>query len=130
MAVEGEITVRVLIADSEWTFRRFLTDMLGKQKDLRVVGEAVDKDEALRLADQLRPDVVLMDMNLQGGSLAATRQIKSRFAKTRVIMLSLLRGESFEKIAVNNGADALIPKDDPISKILAAVRQEHASDAA
>ena len=70
--------VRVLIADSEQGFRRFIRRILERQPDLNVAGQASDAEEVVQLAQQLKPDVVLMDIDLPGqDGLEATRRIKA-----------------------------------------------------
>lgn len=120
----NELSVRVLIANSEWIFRKFMRSVLQSQEDLTVIGEAADGEEALLLAQQLRPDLVLTDMDLiVGNGLNATRQIKARLPGTRIIMFSSLHGETYRQAAKSCGADAFVCKDAPISGILGVIRQ-------
>src|SRR5438128_11536035 len=74
--------VRVLIADSEQGFRRYIRRILERQPDLKVVGEAADGEEVVRVAHQLEPDVVLMDIDLHGTD--ATLHIKAQDRKSVV----------------------------------------------
>lgn len=124
-----ESSIRVLIVNSEWIFRKFIRSALETQGDLTVIGEAADGDEALRLSQQLRPDVILTDMDLlDGHSLDATRQIKARLPGTRVIMFSALDGEAYHHAAKRCGADAFVPKGAPIAGILGLIRHGKLAD--
>src|SRR3989454_9761058 len=98
--------VRVLIADSEQGFRRFIRRILERQPDLNVAGQASDAEEVVQLAQQLKPDVVLMDIDLPGlDGLEATRRIKASLPGTKVIMLSAVDGETYRNTAAKHGAD-------------------------
>ena len=100
--------MRVLIADSEQGFRRFIRRILERQPDLNVAGQASDAEEVVQLAQQLKPDVVLMDIDLPGlDGLEATRRIKASLPGTKVIMLSAVDGETYRNTAAKHGAPRL-----------------------
>jgi len=83
-------TIRILIADDHALFREGLRRILELEEDMEIVGEANDGAEALRLADKVKPDVVLMDISFRGpNGVRITRQIKRRHRKVHVIMLSM-----------------------------------------
>lgn len=114
--------MKILLADDE-RFRRFVRPILEREKDLKVVGVAVDAEEVARLTRQLKPDVVLMDIDLPGvDGLTAVRHIKASLPATKIIMLSAVDGEAYRKAAANSGADAFLPKSAPISEILSVIR--------
>ena len=83
-------TIRILIVDDEALFRELLCRTLSSEAGLEVVGEAEDADTALRLADDLRPDVVLMDIELPGGmdGMEAAIHIKKASPTTGIVILS------------------------------------------
>src|SRR5437870_9043422 len=96
-------SVRLLIADAMHSYRRFIKQVLESTGDLKVVGEAADGEEVVRLAQQLKPDVVLMDIDLPDlDGLEAIRRIKAAQPGTKVIMLSLLDGETYRKAAARH----------------------------
>ena len=68
-----------------------------------MAGEAADAEEVVRLARQLKPDVVLMDIDLHGTD--ATSHIKAHVPETKVIMVSVINGETYRKAAAKCGAD-------------------------
>jgi len=114
--------VKVLIADAKHQYRRFIKQVLERRGDLKVVGEAADGEEVIRLAHRLKPDVVLMDIDLQGiDAFDATQYIKTRLPATKVIMLSVLEGETYRKAAAKYGADAFLPKGAEISELLSVI---------
>src|SRR2546426_3181287 len=77
--------LKVLIADDSPAFRAFLRHILEMERDLRVVGEAADGEEAVQHARELKPDVVLLDIDLPGpDGLQAARRIKASLPATRV----------------------------------------------
>ena len=89
-----------------------------------MVGEAADGEEVVRLAQQLKPEVVLMDIDLQGtDAFEATRRIKTSLPARKVIMLSVLEGEAYRKAAAKYGADVFLLKTAEISEISSAVRR-------
>jgi len=120
--------VRVLLADSEQGFRRYLRRILERQPDLNVVGEAADGEEVGRLAQQLKPEVVLIDIDLSD-AFEAARRIKTSLPATKVIMLSVLEGEAYRKAAAKYGADVFLLKTAEISEIFSAVRRGRAAKA-
>ena len=82
--------IKVLVADDHPVVRKGLQTCLAKQKNLRVVGEAVDGDEALRKARELSPDVVLMDISMPGmNGLAVTEVLRKEAPDMKVLILSV-----------------------------------------
>jgi len=117
-------SVRLLIADAIHSYRRFVKQVLESTGDLKVVGEAADGEEVVRVAHQLQPDVVLVDIDLRGtDAFDATQRIKARLPGTKVIMLSVHEGEAYRKAAAKHGADAFLLKTAEISQFLPAIRR-------
>jgi DNA-binding NarL/FixJ family response regulator len=125
--------MRVLIVDDDFGYRRLLRRVLEAQRDVALVFEAPDGEEALRLAQQFKPDVVLMDVDLPGSGtdgLEATRRIKESAAGAAVIILSALDDDAFRERAVECGADVFLPKSSSIFEILSAIRNLRPTKAA
>ncbi len=109
-------TIRVMLADDHQLMRTGIRAVLQAMPEVEIVGEASSGPEAVRMARQLRPDLVLMDIRLpELDGFAATRQIKSDSAETRVIMLSSYSHEEYVLQAVGPegvGADGYVRKED------------------
>ncbi len=104
--------MRVLLADDHLLFRKGLARLLDAQPDFEVVGEATDGWEAVRQAETLHPDLVLMDIRMPNcDGLEATRRIKAKMPEVRVVMLTVSDDEQDLVAAVRYGADGYLLKD-------------------
>jgi DNA-binding NarL/FixJ family response regulator len=118
--------IRLLIVDDQALVRRGLALMLSMEPDMEVVGEAGDGFEAIELARQRRPDVVLMDLHMpRKGGVAATREITAALPQTRVLVLTTLEAEQAVFDAVRAGAMAYLLKDATEQEVLDTVRAVH-----
>jgi DNA-binding NarL/FixJ family response regulator len=117
--------VRVLIADDQALLRGSFRVLIDSEPDLTTVAEAGSGAEAVRLARDLRPDVVLMDVRMPGmDGIEATRQIRgaAETADTRVLMLTMFDMDSYVYAALRAGAGGFLLKDTSPADLLAAVR--------
>ncbi len=104
--------LRILLVDDHLLFRKGLIRLLDVQPDFSVVGEARDGLEAIEEARRLRPDVVLMDINMPNcDGLEATRRIKAQMPEVKVVMLTVSDDEQDLVTAVKYGADGYLLKD-------------------
>jgi len=118
--------IRVLLTDDHTLFRQGIRTLLAAEPDIEVVGEAADAAQSVVLALQLRPDVVLMDIGMNGmSSFEATRQIRKERAETRVVFLSMYDDDEYLAECVEIGANGYVLKDSPADQLLAAVREVH-----
>lgn len=116
----NEANVNILIADHQQNFRGFLRRTLEKEHMFKVVAEALDADQAVLLAGEYKPELIVMDIDMpQGNSLEATRLIKIRSPHTKIILLSSLGSEAHNRAAIGSGADAFLTKHAPVSELIA-----------
>jgi DNA-binding NarL/FixJ family response regulator len=103
---------RLLIADDHALVREGMQAMLASEQNLEVVGEAENGQEALELCRELRPDLILMDVRMpELDGLAATREIKSKYPETRILILTTHESPEYLMDAVSAGADGYVLKD-------------------
>ena len=122
--------IRVLIADDQALVRGGFRLILEAQKDIEVVGEAQDGEDALAQARALRPDVVLMDIRMpKMDGLEATRRLLSDGADSRVLVLTTFDADEYVYEAMRSGASGFLLKDVRPEQLADAVRVVAAGDA-
>jgi DNA-binding NarL/FixJ family response regulator len=115
--------VRILVADDHPMFREGLRFTLGREPAFEVVAEAADGDEALRLTEELDPDVVVMDLAMPRlGGLDATRRLAEQGARARVLVLTMTEDDESVFAAVRAGAGGYLVKGADPEQVVAAVR--------
>ncbi len=121
--------IRVLIADDDKLVRRGLRLLLRRDQELQIIGEAADGQASVELAQQLNPDIVLMDLKMPRlGGMQATGQICARSEISRVIIVAMSFDERLVREAVQNGAKGYVAKCDMYSELLPAIRTVHQGD--
>ncbi|MET8769904.1 response regulator transcription factor [Streptomyces sp. NPDC004658] len=119
------MTIRVLLADDQALLRSAFRVLVDSEPDMEVVGEASDGAEAVRLAKEHGPDVVLMDIRMPGtDGLAATRQIGAdpSLARVRVVILTTFEVDDYVVRALRAGASGFLGKGSEPEELLNAIR--------
>jgi DNA-binding NarL/FixJ family response regulator len=125
------VSIRVLLADDQAMVRAGFRMILETQPDIEVVGEAANGEQAADSARRLRPDVVLMDIQMpDGDGLTATRRItEAGEPHSRVVILTTFERDEYVFEALQSGASGFLLKNAPPEELLHAVRVVAAGDA-
>ncbi len=116
-------SIRVLVADDHTVVRQGIRSLLQAEPDLRVVGEAGDGRDAVRLARELQPDVVVMDLAMPGmDGMEATRAIKQSLPQTHILALTVHESDEYFFRVLQAGASGYVLKRAAASELLSAVR--------
>jgi DNA-binding NarL/FixJ family response regulator len=117
------MATRVLLVDDHELIRNGLRRSFERQDDFEVVGEAGTVREAVHQAQELTPDVVIMDVRLPDGSgIDATRELRALFPALGIVVLTMYAGDEPLFAALEAGASAFIPKDAPANDVIDAAR--------
>lgn len=121
-------TISVIVVDDQELVRAGLRMLVGAQPDMTVVGEAADGREAIALARNAHPDVVLMDIRMPGlDGIEATRTIVSEASeRTRVVILTTFDADEYVYEALAAGASGFLLKDGPADELFRGIRAAHA----
>lgn len=115
--------IRLLLADDRPTSRRGLRAVLGARQEIEIVGEATNGQQAVRLVEELQPDVVLMDVSMPVlDGLEATRLVKSRWPDVKVVILTMYGLRRDDALAA--GASAFLVKGCPTEDIVEAISED------
>jgi two-component system response regulator DegU len=116
--------ITLLLADDHTLFRQGLRRIFELEDDIEIVGESSDGESAVQMATQLRPNVVLMDINMPRKSgVEATREIKERASEVKVLILSIHDDEAYIFETIRVGANGYLLKDVESNTLVEAVRQ-------
>jgi two-component system response regulator NreC len=121
--------IRILIADDHTVIRTGLKALLGSESDLEIVGEAADGKDAARLADELHPDVILLDISMPGeDGIKTARKLKAAHPELIVLFLTMHEDEGLLHEALRSGASGYLIKRAADPEIIAAIRAVHRGD--
>jgi len=121
--------IRIIIADDHGVIRAGLRALLNTENDMQVVAEAADGRDALRLAEQCKPDIVLMDLSMPGiGGIDATRRLKETLPAIRVFILTVHEDEGLLREAIRAGAAGYVVKRAAEAELMNAIRAVYRGD--
>ncbi|WP_079477686.1 response regulator [Halobacillus salinus] len=123
--------IRIIIVDDHAVVRSGLKMLLNAQKDMEVIGEASEGDEAYQQVEDKAPQVVLMDLSMPHGKdgLSATSEIKKHFPDTHILILTMHDDEEYLFRGIELGASGCILKNAPHEELMKAIRQVSQGDA-
>lgn len=122
-------TIRVIIAEDHAVVREGTRELLEREKDIEVVGEAADGAEAVALVDSLHPDVAIVDISMPGmGGIEATQEMKALRPSTAVLILTAYDDDQYVFALLGAGAAGYLLKDVPSAEVVRAVRAVHAGE--
>jgi len=111
--------IKILIAEDQQLVRRAFASMLSLESDMQIVAQAADGAEAIQLARQWRPDVVLMDLQMpRVGGIGAIKKILEELPKTKIVVLTTFETDELVFEAISAGAHAYLLKDSNEAEIL------------
>jgi len=118
--------IRVLLADDHPSFREGLERLLREEADVEVVGQASDGQEAVDMARNLHPDVVILDVSMPKlNGVEATKQIKEACPETSILILSAYDNNPYVLSAIEYGADGYLLKSARYQEVITAIRAVH-----
>ena len=117
-----DMTIKILIADDHEIMREGLSSLIAKQSDMEVVGQAPGGREAVKMARQLNPDVIIMDINMPGmDGIEATQSIHQHNPGAKIVILSMYSNKHFLIKGMKAGAQAYLLKEQAFQELIAAI---------
>jgi Response regulator containing a CheY-like receiver domain and an HTH DNA-binding domain len=130
MSSEADTIIKVLLVDDQTMIRQGLGYVIRLQEDMRLVGEATNGKEAISMAVQHRPDVILMDIQMpEMSGIEAAQQIMMRLPETRIVILTTFDDQDYIYEGIRAGAVGYLLKDAEMDEMLGAVRSAFRGEA-
>jgi len=116
--------IRIILADDHQVVRQGVKALIEAEGDMTIIGEVSDGTEVSDLVEQLKPDVLVLDLMMPGlNGLEVARQVNKRRPETRIVMLSMHANEAYVLQSLRHGASGYVLKDASISDLVKAVRE-------
>ncbi|MDP3879866.1 MAG: response regulator transcription factor [Dehalococcoidales bacterium] len=116
--------LNIMLADDHEMVRKGIRSLIESEPDFRVVAEAANGIETLRLAEEIRPDTLVLDLNIpEIGGLDLIQQLKSKLPSIRIVILSMYSNEVYVTEALRLGAEAYVLKEAAPAELVAAIRE-------
>ncbi|ERL56320.1 MULTISPECIES: response regulator [Psychrobacter] len=116
--------IKVLVVDDHDLVRMGISRMLSDSADIEVIGEADSGDMAIKLAKQLRPDVVLLDVNMPNiGGLEATKRLVQLDMGIKILAVSSMSAQPYPSMLIKAGVNGYITKGTPLDEMIIAVKK-------
>lgn len=116
--------IRIVLADDHAVVREGTCQLLEREPDIEVVGEASNGQEAIDLVESLKPQVVVMDVRMPGiGGVEATKQIKKRFPDVEVLVMTAYDDDEFVFASLEAGASGYLLKTAPVKELIKAIHE-------
>jgi DNA-binding NarL/FixJ family response regulator len=116
--------ITIVLADDHRVVHEGLRSLIEAEPDLTVIGEANDGLEAMRLTENLQPNVLLVDLAMPGlNGLEVTRQVRKKFPHIRIIVLSMHANEAYVVEALRSGAGGYILKESSVAEVIKGIRE-------
>jgi DNA-binding NarL/FixJ family response regulator len=118
--------IKILLVDDHSLMREGMAAMLRDVEDIEIVGSIGSGEEAVNLADQLKPNLILMDIMLRGMTgIEATRWIKERDPHVKIILISMEISKDYISAGIKSGVDGYLHKDSEKATLIEAIRSVH-----
>ncbi len=115
--------IKLMLVDDHAVLRDGLRNILELEDDIRVVGEAVSGDDALKNVPMCEPDVILMDINMpEKNGVEVTGILKKKYPSIKVLVLTMHKHDEYFMAAIREGADGYLLKDAPSEQVVEAIR--------
>jgi len=125
------VTIKVLLVDDHAVVRLGLNTLLSDEREIIIVGEAANADQAMKLVDLLKPDVVILDIQIPGkNGIEVCKSIVSQYPNSKVVMLTSHTSDEFITQAIRAGASGYVLKQVGNEELLRAIKAAYAGEMA
>jgi two-component system, NarL family, response regulator NreC len=116
--------ISIFLADDHQIVRKGIKAILSTESDFKIIGEAGDGIETVKLVEELKPDILILDLMMGGiNGLEVTRQLTKKLPQTGIVVLSMHSNEAYVLEALRSGAKAYILKDNTTDDLVHAIRE-------